>query len=457
MRGPFTMPFQWVVLWTDVLVYFLTAACISFAIYAWHNPLLRESWQAVSRRPLAMAAFVILMVYALIGLLDSVHFHPALPGLIADHVIYSSQVKSLLDIVIRPLGQHQEQTYSAPFAIAFIPPPELYRYLFYRLLIAILLSGLVWAIAVWLMVLASAKNTQRKYRHQISLMLKGRTVIAWRSILLTLAIVLVVIFGSLQLSTLFHIMGTDKIGQDVFYQTVKSIRTGLLIGTLTTLFMLPFSIFFGTIAGYFGGWLDDSIQYIYITLSSIPGVLLITAAILALQIFIKDHPDLFPNLTERADARLLMLCAILGVTSWTDLCRLLRGETLKLREMDFTQAAVVMGVPQYKIILRHILPNVMHIVLITVVLNFSGLVLAEAVLSYVGVGVDPSTISWGNMINNARLELARDPVVWWPLCAAFGLMFILVFAANVFADAVRDAFDPRQQTLPYSPLEKERI
>jgi len=98
-----------------------------------------------------------------------------------------------------------------------------------------------------------------------------------------------------------------------------------------------------------------------------------------------------------------------------------------------------------RIMARHVLPNVMHIVLITITLEFSGLVLAEAVLAYVGVGVDPSMQSWGNMINGARLELARDPVVWWLLAAAFVFMFVLVLAANLFSDAVRDAFDPRMQ------------
>ncbi|MHB1951578.1 MAG: ABC transporter permease, partial [Acidiferrobacteraceae bacterium] len=151
----------------------------------------------------------------------------------------------------------------------------------------------------------------------------------------------------------------------------------------------------------------------------------------------------YQSVLERGDLRLLFLCLILGITSWTTLCRLLRGETLKLREADFVQAAVGLGVPRLRILRRHILPNVMHIVLITVVLDFSGLVLSEAVLTYVGVGVDPSTFSWGNMINSARLELAREPVVWWNLAAAFLFMFVLVLAANLFADAVRDAFDPR--------------
>jgi peptide/nickel transport system permease protein len=162
-----------------------------------------------------------------------------------------------------------------------------------------------------------------------------------------------------------------------------------------------------------------------------------------MQVIIDTHPEWFATSAERADARLLALCLILGVTSWTGLARLLRGETLKLREMDYVQAARAFGVKPLAIMLRHILPNLMHIVLIALVMDFSGLVLAEAVLSYVGIGVDPNTISFGTMINAARMELAREPMVWWSLAAAFVFMFALVLAANLFADAVRDAFDPR--------------
>jgi peptide/nickel transport system permease protein len=134
---------------------------------------------------------------------------------------------------------------------------------------------------------------------------------------------------------------------------------------------------------------------------------------------------------------------ILGITSWTGLCRLLRAESLKLSQVDYIQAATAFGVSRLRIITRHLLPNVMHIVMISIVLDFSGLVLAEAILSYVGVGVDPSMNSWGNMINSARLEMAREPIVWWSILAAFIFMFTLVLAANLFSDAVRDAFDPR--------------
>jgi peptide/nickel transport system permease protein len=196
-------------------------------------------------------------------------------------------------------------------------------------------------------------------------------------------------------------------------------------------------------AGYFGGFADDVIQYVYTVLNSIPGVLLIAAAVLILQVHIETHAELFDTAAARADARLLALCLILGITSWTGLCRLLRGETLKVREMDYVQAAQAFGVGNLRILGLHILPNVFHLVLITVIIDFSGLVLAEAVLSYVGVGVDPTMSSWGNMINGARLEMAREPVVWWPLASAFLFMFTLVLAANLFADSVRDAFDPR--------------
>ena len=273
--------------------------------------------------------------------------------------------------------------------------------------------------------------------------MRGDSQIPWRTMLVTLGLLIILSTNAVYLSASYHVFGTDQVGQDVFYQTLKSIRTGLVIGTLTTLIMLPFAALFGIMAGYFRGWVDDVIQYVYTTLSSIPDVLLIAAAVLSLQVYMAQHGETFDSAVDRADMRLLFLCLILGVTSWTSLCRLLRGETLKLREIDYIQAARALGSSHVSVMARHILPNVMHIILITVVLDFSGLVLAEAVLSYVGVGVDPTMNSWGNMINSARLEMAREPIVWWSLASAFIFMFGLVLSANLFSDAIRDAFDPR--------------
>jgi peptide/nickel transport system permease protein len=208
--------------------------------------------------------------------------------------------------------------------------------------------------------------------------------------------------------------------------------------------MLPFAVTLGLMAGYFGGIIDDIIQYLYTTLSSVPGVLLIAASVLALQVYIAQHPETFSTMIEQADIRLFFLCLILGVTNWAGLCRLLRAETLKLRTIEFIEAAKVLGASHFDILWRHLLPNIMHLIIMTVALDFSGLVLSEAILSYVGVGVDPTTYSWGNMINSARLEMARVPMVWWSLFSGFMFMVTLVFAANIVADGVRDVFDPRE-------------
>ena len=136
---------------------------------------------------------------------------------------------------------------------------------------------------------------------------------------------------------------------------------------------------------------------------------------------------------------------MLGLTGWAGLCRLLRAETLKLRELEYVQAAQAFGVGPARIMARHVFPNVAHLMLIVTVLEFSSLILYEAVLAYVGIGVDPSMNSFGGMINFARNEMSRDPVVWWPFAAAFTFMVAVVLAANLFADGVRDAFDPRSR------------
>jgi len=303
------------------------------------------------------------------------------------------------------------------------------------LLLWILLSSLI----LWRL----SRNFRGSVNTCFATVRAGQTEVPWKVILVSLGVISLLIGVTCMLAPHYHVLGTDKVGIDVLYQSLKSIRTGLVIGTLATLVMLPFAVILGISAGYFKGWVDDVIQYIYTTLNSIPGILLIAAVVLMLLVYMDTNPEKFETGMERADFRLFFLCLILGITSWTGLCRMLRGETLKLSEVDYVQAAAAFGVSHWKIIMRHIQPNVMHIILIAVVLDFSGLVLAEAALSYVGVGVDPTMHSWGNMINSARLEMAREPIVWWSLLAAFLFMFILVLAANLFSDAVRDAFDPR--------------
>jgi len=468
------MSIQPVVLLTDLLVFTLIVCATIFAILARRHAPSREAWKRVGRQPAAMASAVILSVFAVIGVMDSLHYRPQLPPAQDEPAgatpVYSSEVLSALDALLTPLRVQMEKTYSAPFAResfqretveqadggqARIYPrlaygashlqegepslPDIIRRLAWTPLPALAVAGAL------LCVLGLRAARGIGVIEAMRRILAGRTELAWRPAIIVLFLAALFLAAGVALAPHYHMLGTDKVGQDVLYLSLKSIRTGLVIGTLTTLIMLPFAVTLGIAAGYLGGWVDDAIQYLYTVLNSIPSVLLIAASVLMMQVMIDTHPQWFDTAAQRSDARLLALCAILGITSWTGLCRLLRGETLKLRELDYVQAARAFGASTPQILRRHILPNVMHIVLITVALDFSSLVLAEAVLSYVGIGVDSSTVSFGSMINAARAELAREPVIWWSLAAAFGFMLTLVLAANLLADAVRDAFDPRRQ------------
>lgn len=461
---------QPVILWTDALIYLLVFSILLFALYARTHEHLRAPWRQVKRRRLGMMSLVILLAYITVGLLDSVHFKLQVTNESGQQRAASGEVLSVLDVIATPLREHVEKTYSAPFAThayvkemmqhadgtqsrefpplkfggAHLQDPQRERAadIMNRSLAGMLAGMAITALLTGVLTVWLSRREHVAFRTMLRRIVRGETDTPWHVVLVTLTVIIVLVALSGMLAGKYHIFGTDKVGQDVFYATLKSIRTGLVIGTLTTLIMLPFAVLLGIMAGYFRGWIDDVIQYVYTTLNSIPGVLLIAAAVLLVQVYLQTQGERF-NTEERADLRLLFLCMILGITSWTGLCRLLRGESLKLRELDYIQSATALGVGHFTIIGRHILPNVMHIVLIAVVLDFSGLVLAEAVLSYVGVGVDPTMHSWGNMINQARLEMAREPMVWWSLAAAFAFMFVLVLAANLFSDAVRDAFDPR--------------
>jgi len=219
-----------------------------------------------------------------------------------------------------------------------------------------------------------------------------------------------------------HLLGTDILGRDVFHRTLKGARVALLIGGLTSLLAIPLALFFGVGAGYFGGRFDDFVFLLISILASMPGVLLLIALIMAM------------------GTGTLSVCIALAVTSWVGFCRLSRAETLKIRELDYVLAARALGASESTIILRHIIPNLAHLIVITFVLMFSGHVLSEAVLSWLGIGVDGS---WGQMIDGARDELSRDPIVWWNIGAAGFALFGLILAVNSVGDAVRDVLDPR--------------
>ena len=223
-----------------------------------------------------------------------------------------------------------------------------------------------------------------------------------------------------------HLLGTDVLGKDVLVETLKACRTALVIGGLTTAIYIPLGALLGILAGYFRKWVDDLIQYIYSTLASIPEILLLVAILLVL------------------GKGLGTMALALGITGWVGLCRLIRGETMRQSERPYIAAARALGQTHWKIVTHHLLPNVMHLVLISAVLGFSNIVLAEAILSYLGVGAPVGTASWGAMIDSGRTELSREPFVWWNISAATAALFGLVLALNLLGDSLRRAFDPKR-------------
>lgn len=475
---------KFVFLWTDAFLWGLALAILLYLLFISRRVALRNAWRSVVRTPSAAAAGVVLLAFFVIGLLDSIHYRPVLPASSqSQQQHYAPFVRSALDEVLGFVGlDAKERSYSAPFArtlffketqlvdgepVRDFPPlvnaahginDDLsHKKQLLRLLGQVVGWSLAFVALLRVLLFALVRSLQQRRQEQTARATKapwyhGKGLPpAVNAVWLSLSFIGVVLIAVTIFSPHFYVLGTDRSGNDVIYQAIKSIRTAWVIGTLTTVAMLPPALFFGIAAGYFKGWVDDLIQYLYTTLTSIPGVLLIAACVLMMQVYIDSHPEYFDTVAVRADARLFLLCLILGLTGWSGLCRLLRAETLKLRELDYVQAARAFGLGHLTIMVRHILPNVMHIVLITMVLEFSGLVLYEAVLSYLGIGVDPSMASFGTMIDAARLEMSRDPMIWWNLLAAFVFLLALVLSANIFADAVQRAFDPRQRKIEPQP------
>jgi peptide/nickel transport system permease protein len=462
-----------VILWTDAAVWLMVLALAIYALSVWRTPEKRQRWGRVFRDGGALASSIVLALAVGVTLVDSVHYRPLLPpapGAGAGAPAYDTRTRSLLDALLVDLVDGRESTYSKPLSylgftkesvvvdgdVRRVAPrlqfggshltdpagqwgPDLVRRSSWGLA-----GGAVGAaVAVLLLLAALARARGASVAATWAAVRRREGAVPWHVAVVTLAVVGLLVGPATALSGPYHLLGTDLTGNDVLYQCLKSIRTAFVIGSLATLATLPLAVGLGLAAGYFRGWVDEAIQYLYTVLSSVPNVLLIAACVLMVQVFFDKHPELFETGAERADLRLFVLCVILGLTGWAGLCRLVRAETLKLRELEYVQAASAFGVGHARIMARHIFPNVVHLILITTVLDFCGLILYEAVLSYVGVGVDPSMNSFGGMINLARSEMSRDPVVWWSFASAFSFMVALVLAANLFADGVQDAFDPR--------------
>ena len=224
-------------------------------------------------------------------------------------------------------------------------------------------------------------------------------------------------------------LGTDSQGRSIFFRGIYSIKIAIQIGLVTALFSVAFGAFLGAAAGYFGGWVDHVVVWIYTTFSSIPNLVLLVVLAYA-----------FTN--SAAKDTLLPVYIAFGATFWIGTCRVIRGETLKLKEMEYVHAAQTAGFGPIHILLRYIIPNTAHLMLINFSLLLIAAIKSEVILSYLGFGVKNQP-SWGIMIRDAGNNGDVVGGFFWEIGFATVLMFILVLAFNILSDALQDAFDPK--------------
>ena len=235
--------------------------------------------------------------------------------------------------------------------------------------------------------------------------------------------------------------GTDAFGRSVLTKTLLGAKVSLTVGLVTNVIAIPLGMVLGAAAGYYGRRIDDVIMWLVATLAAIPGIILV----IALKFAFADTV-LFGGTIFRLDlGGMAGVCVALSLTFWIGTCRLVRAEAMKIRQLDYVLAARAAGRSGPGILLAHVLPNVMHIGVINFSLGFVAAVMAEVVLSYLGIGVAVGSPSWGGMISAARSDLVVGR--WWELTAAVGAMFILVLALNLLGDRLRDALDPKVDSL----------
>ena len=219
----------------------------------------------------------------------------------------------------------------------------------------------------------------------------------------------------------FFLLGTDNLGRDVALRLVQGTRIAFHVGIVTSLIAIPLGVLLGLLGGYFGGKVDSLVVWLCATVASMPGLLFVLAISLVV------------------GQGLLGIYLGIGLTTWVGTCRTIRAEVMKHRDRAYVQAARTLGYSHARIMFRHILPNVAHIILIQFSIRFPSAVSMEVFISFLGIGVQGEP-SWGIMINNARLRLWQG--VWWEMAFTTAAIFVLVLVFNRLADDLRDRLDP---------------
>jgi peptide/nickel transport system permease protein len=218
--------------------------------------------------------------------------------------------------------------------------------------------------------------------------------------------------------------GADKWGHDIVRKTIKGGQTSIVVGLVAAVVAVALGTLFGAVSGFYGGRVDDLFNWFYSIFTAIPSILMILTVAAVLQ-----------------TKGVLTIVLILGLTGWTGPYRLIRAEYIKHKAREYVMAADAIGASSWRRMFSHILPNVSHVALVQMSILVVGFIKAEVILSFLGFGVPVGVVSWGSMLNEAQNELILGK--WWQLAAAASAMALLVTAFSLFADALRDALDPK--------------
>ncbi|MEC8159950.1 MAG: ABC transporter permease, partial [Planctomycetota bacterium] len=243
-------------------------------------------------------------------------------------------------------------------------------------------------------------------------------------------------FSQQVMETIYLSLGTDRQGRSIFIRAVFSIKVAVQIGVVTAMISVAIGSVLGALAGFFGGWVDHAVIWLYSTFSSIPNLVLL---VVLAYVFSSINVEIFGKAIGQT---LIPVYVAFCCTFWIGPCRVIRGETLKIKELEYVQASTTAGFSPVYTLLRHVLPNTIHLMLINFSLLLIGAIKSEVILSFLNLGVQAGAgASWGIMIRDSRSEVLNS--FFWQIGAATTLMFIFVLAFNILSDALQDAFDPK--------------
>lgn len=221
-----------------------------------------------------------------------------------------------------------------------------------------------------------------------------------------------------------HWLGTDGLGRDVGLRLAQGARIAFQVGVVSSLIAIPLGMLLGALGGWYGKWVDEAVVWLSTTFASIPGLLFVLAIAMVV------------------GKGLLGVFLAIGLTTWVGICRLIRAEVMRHKQLGYVQAARALGYSGPRILFLHIMPNVAHVALVSFTLRFPGAIGTEVFLSFLGIGAQGEP-SWGTMLSSARLRLWEG--VWWELAAVTVSIFAVVLAFNLLGDILRDALDPRMR------------